>query len=196
MPAAMLVLCSAAIADDLGSCGVSIPSKRYGFEAQPVRAEDLGPCARFYHYNGSPHHAHRRPWVSSISVLRGDIVETIRQVPSNFMSKPGGGVEFRMPEPAEHAATGYSSYPISVLHSISTIKEGAGYMVVEYDRRVSTIKTISPSEAVETEERERCTSAIRSNGSTTLLMTGCIPASAGRMGFNAVKGLIESSLFQ
>lgn len=195
MPAAMFVLCTAAIANDLTNCGVSIPSERYGFEAQPVRAEDLGSCVRFYHFKGAQNLARRRPWVFSISVLRGDFASSVRQVPSNYLAKPGGGVEFQMPEPAVHASTGYSSQPISVLRSISTIKEGIGYMVVEHDRNVSTIKAISASEALETDERERCTSAIRSNGATTLLMTGCIPASAGGIGFNAVKNLVEKSGF-
>lgn len=124
MPAAMFVLCTAAIANDLTDCGVSIPSERYGFEAQPVRTEDLGSCARFYHYKGSRRLARGRPWVFSISVLRGDIASSVRQVPSNFLAKPGGGVEFQIPVPAVHASTGYSSQPISVLHSISTIKGG------------------------------------------------------------------------
>jgi len=68
-------------------------------------------------------------------------------------------------------------------------------MKVEYDRQLSTIKAISASEALETDDRERCTSAIRSNGATTLLITGCIPASAGGIGLNAVKKLVEKSGF-
>ncbi|KAB0597844.1 hypothetical protein [Cupriavidus gilardii] len=193
LPVVLLVACSTAAADYWEACGASIPLSSTGFEALPSSPEDATSCSRFYRYAGHAGQKSQPSAVFSVSVFRGDLASILTTVPSNFGARPDGTVEFQMPEVAEQAATGFFSRPTSILNRSTAMENGVGYMIVEYGREVRRIEAVSEIEAIETKEKQRCTSAIKSDGQKTLMMSGCIPASGRASAFNAVKNAVKAS---
>ncbi len=193
LPIVLLMACSTAAADYWEACGASIPLSTTGFEAMPASPGDAESCSRFYRYTGLAGEGNRRAAVFSVSVFWGDVASVVGTVPSNFIMRPDGTVQFRMPDVAEQPAADFFSRPTSILNRSTAMERGIGYMVVEYGRKVRRTDAVSEIEAVETTEKQRCTSAIKSDGLKTLMMSGCIPASGKASAFNAVKKVIKAS---